>query len=193
MSLKNKSKIFPVTIVAVDGKGGAGKSTLGNMLGEYLNATVIHSDDFTSFEEPAYDGADLLVEKVFDPIMKGERNLSYSRLQVWPGEPKEIINQPVTEIMILEGCGASCEKFRPYISYTVAVELDDSTRYERVNERDVIQGGRSPEESKRINKLWDEKEREYFAKDDPTKRADVVVTSALPFNIEPIVKELSKE
>lgn len=40
------------TIVAIDGLGGAGKSTLAASLSGRFDGTVIHTDDFASWDEP---------------------------------------------------------------------------------------------------------------------------------------------
>lgn len=190
MNLQNKSDIFPVTFIAVDGRGGAGKTTLANELAAALGVSVVHTDDFTAFDRPAYDGADLVIEKVFAPIQRGEKTLSYGRLQIWPGEPDKVVDQPVTDVMVIEGCGVSCAKFRPYLSYVIVAELEDDERNRRLITRDVNQGGRSPEENDRIGKLWGEKEEEYFAHDDPRKRSDLIVNSREAFDISGIITEL---
>ena len=39
-------------IVAIDGQGGAGKSTLASLLAQQLDAPIIQTDDFASWENP---------------------------------------------------------------------------------------------------------------------------------------------
>ena len=39
-------------IVAVDGAGGAGKSSLAELLARRLDAPIVHTDDFASWENP---------------------------------------------------------------------------------------------------------------------------------------------
>jgi uridine kinase len=191
MSLKNRSTKSSIIFIAIDGKGGAGKSTLSQQLCDELNVGVIHTDDFTTFDKPAYDGSDLVIEKVFKPIVDGHRKLSYKRLQVWPGEPSFVEDQIISDIMLIEGCGVSCEKFRPYLSYVVTIKLDDSVRIKRIIERDVVDGGRSSEENDRIGKLWEEKGNEYFSKDNPFSRSDAIVDSMNQYNIKQIITSLS--
>jgi Ni2+-binding GTPase involved in maturation of urease and hydrogenase len=192
MNLKNRSAEFPIIFIAIDGKGGAGKSTLASQLSEVLEAGVIHTDDFTTFDKPAYRGSDLVIEKVFNPIIEGQRNLSYERLQVWPGEPHFVQDQAVTDVMLIEGCGVSCEKFRPYLSYVITVDLDDDIRIKRIIERDVVVGGRSSEENDRVGKLWEAGEIEYFSNDNPLSRSDMVVDSTDRYDTKQIMIKLSK-
>ncbi|HXR12510.1 MAG TPA: hypothetical protein VN770_09460, partial [Gaiellaceae bacterium] len=39
-------------IVAVDGAGGAGKSSLAERLASRLGASIVHTDDFASWDNP---------------------------------------------------------------------------------------------------------------------------------------------
>jgi uridine kinase len=48
---KNRPNGLPVKIIAIDGRGGAGKSTLADKLAKELNAEVLHIDDFASWED----------------------------------------------------------------------------------------------------------------------------------------------
>ncbi len=100
-------------------------------------------------------------------------------------------DQVVTDVMLIEGCGVSCEKFRPYLSYVITVDLDDDIRIKRIIERDVIVGGRSSEENDRIGKLWEAGEAEYFSRDNPLLRSDVVVDSTDQYDIKRIMAKLA--
>jgi len=191
MTLKNRSTKSPIIFIAIDGKGGAGKSTLAKQLSEMLKVEIIHTDDFTTFDKPAYDGSDKVIEEVFNPIIRGSRSLSYERLQVWPGEPTMVKNQAISDVMLIEGCGVSCEKFRPYLSYVITTSLDDDIRIKRIIARDVVDGGRSSEENDRIGKLWEEKENEYFSQDDPLLRSDLIIDTNDQYNVENIIAKLS--
>ena len=58
-------------IIAIDGLGGAGKSTLAAWLAEELRATaVIHTDDFASWDNPI-DWWPVLIEQVLEPLAAG--------------------------------------------------------------------------------------------------------------------------
>lgn len=180
-------------MIAIDGKGGVGKTTISRQLAELLGAEIIHTDDFTPFDQYAFDGADAIVTHVFKPINRGARTLSYDRLRVWPGEPARVENQSVTDIMILEGCGSSCAKFRPYLSYTILVTLGDEERGRRMVARDVMESGRSLEENVRIGKLWYDQERVYFAHDNPTRRADIVIENDTSIDAHATLRQLRAE
>lgn len=59
-------------IVAIDGRGGAGKSTLAARLSELLGgAPVVHTDDFASWDNPIDWWPELLAQ-VLEPLARGD-------------------------------------------------------------------------------------------------------------------------
>ena len=119
-------KAGEVTFIGVDGHGGSGKSTLTAYLAQKLDAEVIHTDDFASWDNPL-NWWPLLIERVFQPIITGASTLSYPRSSWWEKhQPEPVIDQPVTEVMILEGVSALRKEFRPYISVGVFVETPEA-------------------------------------------------------------------
>jgi len=75
--LKNKSNL-PIFLIAIDGHGGSGKSTLATLLSEKLNAGIIHTVDYAGRDNPL-DWWPLVIERVFEPIINGEKLLNYLR------------------------------------------------------------------------------------------------------------------
>src|SRR5712671_104219 len=115
-------KVGNTLFIAVDGRGGSGKSTLAKYLSEKLNAEVVRTDDFASWENP-FDWWPLLIEQVFQPIRNGTWTLHYPRASGWGNlRPKRVAGQPVTEIMILEGVSSSRKEFREYISLSIFID-----------------------------------------------------------------------
>src|SRR5690349_15944670 len=57
-------------IIAIDGPGGSGKSSLAEWLTPPLDAQVIHTDDFASWEDPV-DWWPRLVELALEPLAEG--------------------------------------------------------------------------------------------------------------------------
>ena len=58
-------------VVAIDGAGGAGKSTLAARVAEGLDAQIICTDDFASWEEPL-EWWPRLIEQVLDPLGRNQ-------------------------------------------------------------------------------------------------------------------------
>ena len=103
-----QSKVGNTVFIAVDGRGGSGKSTLANWLSEKCMRSV-QTDDFASWDNPL-NWWPLVIERVFQPIKSGAKTLSYPRSKWWENyHPDPVVNQPVTDIMILEGVSASRE------------------------------------------------------------------------------------
>lgn len=155
-------------IVAVDGCGGAGKSTLAAKLAIYFkNCAVIHTDDFASWEN-SLDWFPRMMEQVLLPL-KDNKNAIYQRYD-W--NEKKLMNwitvcpQP---IIIIEGVSSSRKEFRPFLSFSIFVKTDKETRLQRGLERDGLQ-------AKEQWLKWMNSEDEYIARDNPEGFANIIVS-----------------
>ncbi|MEK6273713.1 MAG: hypothetical protein AABM30_00060 [Actinomycetota bacterium] len=154
-------------IVAVDGSGGAGKTTFAARLAETLGgAQVVHTDDFASWENPINWWPRLLKE-VLEPLSRNQPG-RYHRTN-W-GEPDHQEPGEVTpaEFVILEGVTASREAFRPFLTYSVWIETPRELRLSRGLERDG-------EEARAQWEEWITEEEEYVHREKPQERADFVL------------------
>ena len=174
-------KVGNTRFVAVDGHGGSGKSTLAEMLAKQLNAEIIHTDDFAGWDNPE-NWWPLVIERVFEPIKNGATTLSYPRSKWWETHnPESVVNQPVSNVMILEGVSSLRKEFRPYISFGIFVDTPADICLQRGFERDRGQDGKSDEEIKRMWQDWYEKEEIYIKRDDPIGFADLVLDGTKSF------------
>ena len=110
-------------IVAVDGPGGAGKSSLARRIAHDLEAPVIHTDDFASWENPV-DWWPELLELALEPLAAG-RPARYQPTRWGDEERRPIVVEP-TEIVVLEGVTASRQRV-PALSRLLDLDRD-STR-----------------------------------------------------------------
>jgi uridine kinase len=152
-------------IVAVDGAGGAGKSSLAKWLAGRLQASIIHTDDFASWNNPA-DWWPELIELALNPLAAGQP----ARYQPtkWGHEKKgPIVIRPGGTI-VLEGVTASRRAFRPYLAYSIWVEADRDLRLQRGVARDG-------EEARAQWERWMEAEDRYIATEGPADHADAVL------------------
>lgn len=176
---KVKPSVGQVKFIAIDGHGGSGKSFTARYLAKKLHAQVIHTDDFASWENPVNWWPDV-VQKVFEPIRQGAAALSYPRTKWWDNHhPVPAVDEPVTDIMILEGVGALRKEFRPYISFGVFVDTPIDICYARVVERDKSTG----ESAEKIEQLWNrwlKAEREYMETHEPKEAANVIIDGSRP-------------
>jgi ADP-ribose pyrophosphatase YjhB (NUDIX family)/uridine kinase len=152
-------------IVAVDGPGGAGKTTLSEWLAGELGAAIVHTDDFASWENPTNWWPDL-VEKVLKPIAASSQ-ARYVPTR-WAGpEPGEVVVCP-DAFLILEGVTASREAFRPYLTYAIWIETPPEVRLRRGLERDG-------EEMRGQWERWMAGEDRYIERERPAESADLVL------------------
>jgi|SRR5579884_106500 len=155
-----------VRIVAVDGHGGAGKSTVAARLADALGGVpVVHTDDFASWDEPIEWRPRLLAE-VLEPLARGEP--ARFRPTSWDGAPREVVEVVPADAVVLEGVTASRKVFRPYLTFVVWVEAPREVRLRRGLERDG-EGARAQWEA------WMAAEDDYVARERPAERADLIV------------------
>jgi len=166
-------------VIGIDGHGGSGKSTLAAHLGGRLGAEIVHTDDFASWENPK-DWWPLLIEHIFEPLRLGVRTLNYPRSQWWPGhQPEPVVDEPVTEVLILEGVGSLRREFRQFLSVAIFVDAPREVCIERGITRDAAMGTKE-EVLERWNRWFDD-ELGYMARDEPARFADMVLDGTVPF------------
>lgn len=123
-------------VIAVDGRGGAGKSTLAATLaGELGDIPVVHTDDFASWEEPL-EWWPRMVEQVLRPIAAGEI-AKFQRKDWGTGKLREWIELPLQPpAILLEGVTSSRSEFDPYLALRIWVETPRELCLQRGLERD---------------------------------------------------------
>lgn len=173
-------KVGNTLFIAVDGHGGAGKSTLAKWLAEKLSASLVQTDDFASWDNPL-NWYPLVIEQIFKPIKNGAKTFSYPRSKWWANHyPEPVIDRPVTNIMILEGVSSSRKEFRDYISLSIFVDTPKEICLQRGIERD----GGTGKTKEELNQLWEgwfEEEDKYMRRDHPKDYADVVIDGTKSF------------
>ena len=181
--LKNANpKVGNTCFIGVDGHGGSGKSTLAKLLADKLGAEMIHTDDFAGWDNPD-NWWSLVVDRVFGPIGDGVTQLNYPRSKWWETHnPKPVVGQPVTNIMVLEGVSSLRKEFRKYISFGIFVDTPQDVCLQRGFERDKGQDGKPDEEIKQMWQEWYEKEELYIKKDSPKEFADLVIDGTKSFS-----------
>ena len=141
----------PVRLVAVDGRGGAGKTTFAAALADAAGGVpVVHTDDYAD-RNPGRPWWPELLREVIGPLATGT-----------PGavEPAAIV--------IIEGVSAGREEWADQLSYLIWVDAPAAVRRRRVLERD------GPEAAT----TWADYETDedaFFALDPTRERADLIV------------------
>ena len=154
-------------LVAVDGPGGAGKSTLASRLASVCGAQLLHTDDFASWDNQ-FGWWSRLEEQVLRPIADGQLG-RYQRYD-W-GEQKlaDWCTVSPVGVLILEGVSASRAAVRDRLYVTVWVETPRHIRLDRGLARDGA-------DSIALWEQWMAAEDRHFATEHTREHADFVVS-----------------
>jgi uridine kinase len=154
-------------VIAIDGPGGAGKSTLANLLARELGgAQVVRTDDFASWDNPL-NWWPRLIEDVLEPLSRS-RPARYRRTDWGNSDHEDWGEITPAEFVILEGVSASREAFRPFLTYSVWIETARDVRLSRGLERDG-------EEARAQWEQWMSREDDYVKREQPQENADLVL------------------
>jgi hypothetical protein len=161
-------------VVAVDGRGAGGKSTVADRLTEVVGgAVVVHTDD-VAWQHGFFDWDGLLLEGILGPLSRGDDVAFRPPAWVERGREGEIAVPALAVVLLVEGVGSSRASLGPWLDASVWVQSDADEAYRRGIERDV-RLGRTRDE---VVALWDEwmaEEVPFLAADRPWKRADIIL------------------
>ena len=170
--LRHDAQAAHTFVVAVDGGGGAGKSTFADALALRLGgAPVVRTDDFATWDVPLR-WAPRFLEQVLEPVARGDV-VRYQRSDWQTRTLMDWIEVTPSHFLVIEGVGASQSLFVPFISYAVWIATDRDERLRRGIQRD---GSAMAGEWAR----WMSEEDEYFERESPVNRADAVVRGDAP-------------
>jgi uridine kinase len=158
-------------VVALDGYGGAGKSTLAELLRTLLSAEgrrvdLVHTDDFASADNPL-NWWPRLIDQVLQPLRDGVA-ARYQRHDWDLGQLAEWHLVEPGGLILLEGVSASRNAFRPYLSLSIWIETPADERLRRGLERD---GEQARDQWRR----WMADEVAWGSAERPWDRADLIV------------------
>jgi uridine kinase len=122
-------------VIAVDGRSGAGKTSLAAALSAGLPAPVVHLEDLYGGWDGLERGIDLLVTAVLVPLAAG-RAASVPRYDWLRGDWTEpwVLEPP--ELLVVEGVGAGARRAAAYASLLVWLEAPTPVRRRRALDRD---------------------------------------------------------
>ena len=130
-------------IVAIDGRSGAGKTTLAGKLEKELReegiaVAAIEVESFIGGWNGLIDGVEAVAAQILEPVRS--RGRATARMWDWNrGAWAEEVRIPPSgpvDVLILTGCGAASAPCRPFVDLAVWVELDEKRRRERVARRE---------------------------------------------------------
>jgi anthranilate synthase component 1/para-aminobenzoate synthetase len=158
-------------IIAIDGRSGAGKTTLAIELAALLRnhhkVALFHLEDIYPGWNGLTAGIERYVTTVLTPLSRSEPAswISWDWVNHYDGDAR--VTLPA-EIVIVEGVGAAAKEARPLLSAIIWADSPDNVRRKRALERD---GGT-------YEPFWDQwaaQEDDWLADDDVPHHADIRV------------------
>jgi hypothetical protein len=157
-------------VIAVDGRGGAGKSTLVERLRAVVPASgTVHTDD-VAWNHAYFDWGGLMVENILRPLHRGDA-VNF-RPQAWIEHDRSgAIRVPAgADVVWVEGTGIIREEFVPWIDASIWVQGDLDEQEDRLVARD----GDSAEQQRHVAD-WLAEELPLLLREQPWRKATVVV------------------
>jgi hypothetical protein len=173
-------------IIAVDGRGGGGKTALAERLCRAMRpAAVVHSDD-VAWAHSRFGWDDLMIAGVLQPLHAGDP-VRY-RPPGWDRDGREghIDVAAGLSTVIIEGVGVARRELAPLVDVMVWVQSDFAEAKRRGIHRDMVELGRDEDEALRFWDEWAAEEVPFLLADQPWRRAHVIVgaASSLPHDAE---------
>ena len=164
-------------IVAIDGRCGSGKTTLGTLLACDLHADLLHMDDFFLQEYQrtpsryAAPGENVDHERVEEVLKQWRLHnpFSYQKFDCAKMALGETVSLVPGNILVVEGSYCMHPQLRKYYDYCVFVTIDPSLQQKRLLAREGEQ------KLAMFNARWIPLEEKYFAAFEPEKQADLVL------------------
>lgn len=172
-------------LIAIEGPGGAGKSTLAKKIQTALgSAYVINIDDFlrtgekSDAEKSNFD-RERLEKQVLYPAKQGSM-ISYQRRDADTNTLGETICVPTVDYLIIEGVSTFHPSVADYFDFKIWVEVPTEVAAFRGSKRDKDLGNNND----RWWGMWTSTYVQYKEKYHPERHADFVYDNSATVNLE---------
>ena len=156
-------------VIAIDGRSGAGKTSLACGLGSALGAPVVTLEDLYGGWDGLERGIDLLVSEVLEPLSTGRaaRVPRYNwATAAW--EAPWLLEPP--KVLIVEGVGAGARRAAAYERTLIWMEAPEVVRKKRALDRDG-------ETFTPYWDIWARQEDAMLAREHTPDHADLIITA----------------
>jgi uridine kinase len=181
-ALDSLRRTRPIVIAAIDGAGGAGKSTLAATLAQSLGAAVVAGDDFYRVLAPAerlavgpeggymrYFDWERLQAQVLQPLRSGHV-ARYERFDWGLQRLGAQVEVHASGVILVEGVYSFRPELRPFYDWSIFVEAPREERFTRMRARGQNNEGWIAR--------WDASEQWYFTNALSRSDVDAVVLGA---------------
>lgn len=184
--LERLSHEKPRIIVAIDGRGGAGKSSLARTLVErFPKSAYVEHDWFHLPKDEVVDGRrfdpERLIAEVITPFRVGAQKLTCRRYN-WgylAGLPEGFHETPIViehkELLIVEGCETLHQALVPHFDLRIWLDTSPAVSLERGMRRDIEEYKLDPERVRAAWAEWSAWEEKSLACDDRRRMADLIL------------------
>jgi uridine kinase len=167
-------------IVAIDGRGGAGKTVLaGRLRAAVPGSAIVHTDD-VAWNHACFDWGGLLAAHVLEPLHRGEAVDHRPAAWTAHGRPGSITVPAGAEFVWVEGTGVIREELSPWLDASIYVQGDLDEQERRLIARD----GDSPAQQAHIA-AWMREELPFLLREQPWARATLVAGGPAPLPHDP--------
>ena len=168
--LEGPARAGKTRVIAVDGRSGAGKSSLAALLRAELGAPVVALEDLYGGWDGLERGVDLLVAEVLAPLRAGKAAHvpRYNWVAREWGTPW-VLEPPA--VLIAEGVGAGARRAAAYASLVIWLAAPPAVRKKRAFDRDGA--AFLP-----YWDMWAAQEEAMLAREHTPQRADLVITAS---------------
>ncbi|WP_353508681.1 hypothetical protein [Intrasporangium sp.] len=171
LALDVRPRCGDTTVVAIDGRSGAGKTTLAlgvaADLRSYGTMAIVHMDHLYPGWDGLAESSDLLATRILEPISRAS-TAAYARWDWKAGGWDGTTALEPTDFLVIDGSGSSVGPARPYTAVGVFVDADPMLRMSRGLARD---GDTYRPHWQR----WAAQEDTVFAADETRAHADLVI------------------
>ncbi|MGB7444527.1 MAG: hypothetical protein WA919_25965 [Coleofasciculaceae cyanobacterium] len=174
-------------IIAIDGRGGAGKSTLARAIqSKYLG--LVHVE-FDAFHLPLAEVQDFehfditrILNQLIIPFQEEQPLISYQRYN-WgylqgrsDGLDEELVSIGPANGVILEGCGTFHPKLLPHFALKIWIDIPLEIARERGISRDIHEYGLDEANVHSLWSDWEVWQERLIRQNNPADYADIIVS-----------------
>ena len=167
-------------VIAIDGRGGAGKSTLAGRLQRLVpGSAVVHTDD-VAWNHACFDWGAVLAENVLRPLHRGAGVDFRPDAWIAHGRPGSITVPAGADGVWVEGTGVIRDELAPWLDASVWLQGDLDEQERLLVRRD----GDSPEQREHVAN-WLLEELPFVLREQPWARATMIVAGPAEIGHDP--------
>jgi hypothetical protein len=167
-------------VIAIDGRGGAGKTTLAQRLRAAVpHSAVVHTDDI-AWNHAYFDWGAALTDNILRPLHRGAAVDHRPAAWIAHDRPGRITIPAGTDVVWVEGTGVIREELARWLDATVWIQGDLDAQERLLVARD----GDSPQQRAHVAD-WLREELPFMLRERPWARATMIVGGPAPLPHDP--------